>query len=124
MPDTPLNPDALEAAARATYEMRNPESWAHTWEELEPEEREEEWVKPTRTSTLAYLAVAQPEVNSVEELDALPINSVILDRFDYLHHKYAKSMPDFKNLVTGGHITRLEFYLPARVLHRPEVNDA
>ena len=70
MTDTPLNPDALEAASRATYEMRNPESWAHSWEELDPKEREEEWVKPARTVATAYLSVAQPVVNRVESLPA------------------------------------------------------
>ena len=67
----PLNPDALEAAARATYELRNPESWARSWEELGPEEREEEWIKPARTAAAAYIAVAQPVVDYEPDAGAL-----------------------------------------------------
>lgn len=112
MNQTPLNPDALEAAADAVID-------ASFGQEL-PEAP----IDLARAAVSAYLAVAQPEVSSVEELEALPVDSVVLDRFDYPHHKCAQSTPDFKNLRTGHHISRLEFYFPARVLYRPEVNDA
>lgn len=71
--------------------------------------------------TMARAALAAADkaatVTTVEGLDALPAGSVVLDRFNYPHHKIAQSKPDFKNLRTGSQISRSEFYLPARVIH-------
>ncbi|MGP5689754.1 hypothetical protein [Glutamicibacter ardleyensis] len=130
MPNTPLNPDALETAARATYEMRNPESWAHSWEELDPEEREEEWVKPARTVATAYLAVAQPVVNSVEELDALPVGSVFMDSDkDWAYQIISNGEPGREGRVIVGAGLEEDFgadelVFPLTVLRRPEVPGA
>ena len=65
MPDTPLNPDALEAAENMFIFMC---ADGYT---PKAEDAAESLVS-------AYLAVAQPEVNSVEELDALPEGTVLL----------------------------------------------
>lgn len=63
MNQPPLNPDALAnlrlLADRATEEVRHAV------------------IEPDILHKLLDLAVAQPEVNSVEELDALPIGSII-----------------------------------------------
>lgn len=110
-----LNPDALDHLATVVLGCTIEE-----WNDHDDDEKRQV-LAPYRRTIETYLAVAQPVVNSVEELEALPVDSVVLDRFDYPHHKCAQSTPDFKNLRTGHHISRLEFYLPARVVFRPEV---
>lgn len=107
---TPLNPDAVSSIADVI--LRHCGGYVDTTR-VDAER--------AAKAVLRSLAVAQPEVNSVEELAALPINSLVLDRFDYPHHKCAQSKPDFTNLRTGHFISRGEFYFPARVLYRPEV---
>ena len=67
MPDTPLNPDALEVAVRAFQKNANAYMQAlYTSDEV------------IEDAITAYLTAAQPEVNSVEELDALPEGTVLL----------------------------------------------
>lgn len=119
MPDTPLNPDALEAAAKALWEWWNPEL---PWEENDDRTKEQWRDEMAKAALSAYLAVAQPEVKSVEELDALPIGTVVYannhigpaERFDIgwmgCGNTAAWSSPV---LARDG--------LPARVLYRPEV---
>ncbi|HJX77309.1 hypothetical protein [Glutamicibacter sp.] len=113
MPNTPLNPDALETAAKATM--------GTVYGNLPTEEMH---VAVARAAVSAYLAVAQPVVNSVEELDKLPAGSVILDGDPCVLQMVEKSsivgsewaIANAEHIYTTGKIT-----LPARVLYRPEV---
>ena len=62
---TPINPDALEAGAKAMYEtMSLPGDWS--WEKLRGDQAYHRDIAQSAVS--AYLAVAQPVVNSMEEL--------------------------------------------------------
>lgn len=80
---TPLNPDALEAAARAA----NEEGWTCFEGSGEPGDYDncedcQRVDKKTATAIVtAYLAAAQPVVNSVEELDALPEGTILRDSY-------------------------------------------
>lgn len=78
MPDTPLNPDALEAAAHAVT-MAAGACGVELY-------GADEDIFAERAVT-AYLAVAQPEVNSVEELDALPEGTILRDSYGFALHK-------------------------------------
>lgn len=79
---------------------------------------------PVEKAIQAYLAAlpaAQPVVNSVEELDALPVGTVVLDAYgasvtkiDYA--TWVRVTP----AISGGRMFHAP-YLPARVLYRPEV---
>lgn len=109
MNPTPLNPDALAnlrlLADRATEEVRHAV------------------IEPDILHKLLDLAVAQPEVNSVEELDALPVMSVVLDVYGASVTKidYA-TWVRVSTAISGGRMFHVP-YLPALVLYRPEVND-
>lgn len=113
MPNTPLNPDALEVAERWMQEKSA--TFGLHWKNAKP-------------IIEAYLAVAQPVVTSVEELDALPIGSVILSE-RYIARQEGEEYPGvFQKLYTGdwhrggrSSDTHPDYFLPARVLYRPEV---
>lgn len=68
-----------------------------------------------------YLAVAQPEVNSIEELDALPNGSVIRAKNSWIWE--VQRVGDFITTGMNGPVSAESIHLPARVLYRPEVND-
>lgn len=95
---TPLNPDGIEKA----YE-------------------EYGWSGRLEIAIRAYLAVAQPEVNSVEELDKLPVGSVIMMRG--LVAPFLHTDDGWESTRTPGKpvwdYTNNPHYLPARVLYRP-----
>jgi len=107
MTSTPLNEEALDAAilACASYMGRSYESVA-------------------KAVVGAYLAVAQPVMNSVEELDALPVGSVIVVNDTMLQ---ADDRDDYGTMWSR--VRDIDAYqsdalvLPATVLHRPEVTD-
>ncbi|PCC31412.1 hypothetical protein [Glutamicibacter sp. BW77] len=109
MPNTPLNPDALEAAAKATMGI--------VYGKLPAEEMH---VAVARAAVSAYLAAAQSVVNSVEELDALPHGTVIFNSLDEAVSKYGDDwyFPGIK------HRFATVVSLPARVLYLPEVPGA
>lgn len=107
MPNTPLNPDGVRAA-------------------------EELMIRTDRITKInyldaeriisAYLAVAQPEITSIEELEELPYGSLIQDvtgetvlRFDGPNYDW----------ITGEdgryRMDEQVNFLPARVLFRPKV---
>lgn len=71
MPDTPLNPDGIEAGAKALYDhfksqaVDNGETWQE-WEELD-ELGHEVARDDAEAAVSAYIAVAQPEVTSAVE---------------------------------------------------------
>ena len=104
MNQTPLNPDALEAAFKALDSNFNPDQYpimAAMFKDY------------AETAVSAYLAVAQQEVNSVEELDKLPLMTILCDFHGYRAEKWAHG---FK-LV--GSVGVYSITLPARVLYRP-----
>lgn len=78
-----------------------------------------------------YLAVAQPEVRTVEELDALPVGTVVLSTACVAKQDGYEYPCAFQKLYTGewhrgGRLsdTHPDYFLPARVLCHPEVSDA
>ncbi|MGP9727927.1 hypothetical protein [Glutamicibacter sp. AOP3-A1-12] len=114
----PLNPDALEVACDAVID-------ASFGQEL-PEAP----IDLATAAVSAYLAVAQPEVNSVEELDALPFNTVAA----FTMFPLDRPVPFELSSINGTDKTWqqpgdgaaypnsiMARYLPARVLYRPEV---
>lgn len=121
MPDTPLNPDALEAASR----VNDPEAWSMI-DDIPNDpgamRLRESLIAEAGRTVSAYLAVAQPEVNSVEELDALPIGSVVIINGTMLQ---ADDRDDYGTMWSR--VRDIDAYpsealaLPARVLYRPEV---
>lgn len=123
MNQTPLNPDALEAAARAMVGCAF--SKAPNIEELKDARWElwELWERDARATVSAYLAVAQPVVNSVEELDVLPQETVIRS----VIFGVVRERMDSGWLATGADEFESTDEIAGRdhiVLHRPEVNDA
>lgn len=125
MPDTPLNPDALEAMSR----VMNPLAWGmidrYPEDELVIMTKEAELSKAEKLAR-AYVAVAQPVVNSVEELDALPVGSVVRGgEYDLVGEKIRHSPYPPHWCTIGEEVEAYERdLLPARVLYRPEVPDA
>lgn len=117
MNQPPLNPDALEAAAKATM--------GTVYGKLPAEEMH---VAVARAAVSAYLAVAQPVVNSVEELDALPFNTVAMFTMLPLDRPVPFELSSINGTDRywmqpgdGAGYTNVIMarYLPARVLYRP-----
>lgn len=121
-----LDTNALEAGAKALFlrerkyhtpSIECPEP--PTWEDLT-----ETSMEHYRGNARAVLAVAQPVVSTVEELNALPVDTVILDGDPCVLQMVEKSaivgsewaIANEEHLYTTGKIT-----LPARVLYRPVV---
>ena len=69
--NTPLSPDALEAGARALLAVQQPEVSADYAWNVQFEDGRDELRNEARAAVSAYLAVAQPVVNSVEANKAL-----------------------------------------------------
>ena len=121
----PLNPDALARAQKAYDRSKHMFS-----------------SDPLRDAIDIYLAVAQPVVDSVEELDALPHGTVIMAtggrwnpshpelflKCGYSHAPWLALDPsdrdDGENLESSGAVLRWRCDGEARVLYRPEVDDA
>lgn len=110
MNQPPLNPDALEAASCEVF--REVLRFTKT-----------QSARVARRAVSAYLTAAQPVVNSVEELDQLPVGSLIMMRgvvAPFLH-----TDDGWESTRTPGKpvwdYTTNPSYLPARVLHRPVV---
>ena len=158
MPDTPLNPDALEAARlvygglteceaasdcddcdecqveageiiRAYLAVAQPGTQKITdaeWQEFQaiPDQgySHRSWVD---ARIAERVAVAQPEVNSVEELDQLPVGSLIMMRG--VVAPFLRTDDGWESTRTPGKpvwdYTTNPSYLPARLLYLPEVND-
>ena len=110
MPDTPLNPDGVLAATEAIYAL--PLGIGKVMAERYAQE-----------AVSAYLAVAQPEVNSLEELDALPVGSLIM--MSGVVAPFLHTDDGWESTRTPGKpvwdYTNNPHYFPARVLYRPEV---
>lgn len=111
MPNQPLNPDALEAAARAYQVARTKPFTGGSFDRA---------VDLLRESIPAYLTVAQPVVSTVEALDALPLDSVVLSGTGTVRYKWSESRWYSTN-DHHGYYLNVDIELPARVLYRPEV---
>ena len=112
MPDNPLNPDALEKASREVFrEVLGFDKSQST--------------RVARRAIAAYLAVAQPVVNTVEELDQLPLGTIIEDSDDdcVLQALERGSIMGTEWYIPGVEkiFTSKDVELPARVLYRPAV---
>lgn len=116
MPNTPLNPDAL-VVAYAVYAGMT----AEQWRTRPPTGWREGIMEDVNLAVSAYLAAAQPEVNSVEELDALPPHTVIEEHeqgHGVLIKRGPRSWECLTHYVSG--LPSGDIDLPARVLYRPE----
>lgn len=108
MNQPPLNPDAVREAVLSVSDLFQIDT--------------ENAAVITREAIRAYFAVAQPEVNSVEELDALPPDSYVQGWDGFKHAKTHGG--DWVLCVehTRGSHAGASIELPARVLYRPAVN--
>ena len=115
----PLNPDALVDAVRA-YQVARTEM--HTNASYDRARH------LLSRSISAYLAVAQPVVNSVEELDTLPFNTVAMFTMLPLDRPVPFELSSINGTDRywmqpgdGAGYTNVIMarYLPARVLYRP-----
>lgn len=109
MPDTPLNPDAFDAAWEALYE-----AFSGRIGDLNGNDCE----RMAETAIQAYLAAALPEVTEREQLTALHDKIVLEDRRGTIWQKINGNWytPGSKHDYSDQSVT-----LPARVLYRPEV---
>jgi len=119
---TPLNPDALEVAAKALYDhfKNQAANDGDSWPELE--ERDEVGHGIARddaeVAVSAYLDVAQLVVNSVEERDQLPVGTIARSAYWLVAVKSANGW-----LVAGYSKEFRILDLPFTVLDRPEVDE-
>lgn len=129
MNQPPLNPDALRKKIEAFCENMAETGQMDRMEAID-----------LLHEAQNHLAVAQPVVNSVEELDALPHGTVIMAtggnwnpqhpelflKCGYSHAPWMALDPsgrdDGENLESSGAVLRWRCDGEARVLHRPEVN--
>lgn len=114
----PLNPDGIEAAARALIAVQQPEVSADYAWNVQFDDGREELRKEAAAAVSAYLAAALPEVTSVEELEALPAKTVILDS----HGDVSVITETGLFMCDDGDCYELDEVaddLPARVLYRP-----
>lgn len=119
MPDTPLNPDALEAAAKALRDDHANRTQFYVlpaWEKT-PHESKELFRAKANAAVSAYLAAAQPVVDSVEELDALPKGSVFRAMNNWIWE--VQRVGYFITTGMNGPVSAENIHLPARVLCRP-----
>lgn len=105
--NTPLNPDARRAAFEAVQDIDGPASIGS--------------MEIVDVAVSAYLAVAQPVVSSVEELDALPVGSVVRGGEDDLIGEKIRFSPYLPHWCTTGEEEEADKrdLLPARVLYLP-----
>ena len=113
---TPLNPDALSDTARVALINSARELGQEHWCLSVPAQ-----AKRVLNECADALAVAQPEVNSVEELDQLPIGSLIM--MSGVVAPFLHTDDGWESTRTPGKpvwdYTTNPSYLPARVLYRP-----
>lgn len=104
----PLNPDALAHARSAAFDC-----WENggNMDDL------------AECAIEAYLAAAQPEVNSVEELDALPAETVVIDAHGFPYRRGRSfgtgHVGDWEGIEYGELLETDTIEYPARVLYRP-----
>ena len=111
-----LDPRGLEEAARVIAHQ-NSEILGHdTWDELEDEQRDCLHSEAADIIT-AYLEVAQPVVESVEGLAALPGRSAVVDADGMVAQMDAHDPHHWDGLERCWDATQIA--LPARVIWRP-----
>jgi len=109
----PLNPDALSRASDTISDRYDGNGYEGTANEI------------AEDAIRAYLAVAQPVVNSVEELDALPVGTVVIINGTMFQADDRDVYGTMWSRVRDIDACSSEsLALPARVLYRPEANDA
>ena len=113
MTNTPLNPDGVTAAQDALW---------NSGIGAQLRLMNEDCKIMSEIVLRVYLAAAQPEVNSVEELEALPLESVVRDKYGYVYLLEDED-DEFKWSRNGldAHFPSWGIVLPAHVLYRPEV---
>ena len=140
MTNTPLNPDAVRAAltwfaeAVGEVEVKHADDGTRPgdyWNGYRAAKNEIADLlaepKLIEKATNAGLAVAQPVVNNVEELNKLPVGAVVLSE-GYMARQEGEEYPGvFQKLYTGdwhrggrSSDTHPDYFLPARVLYLPE----
>lgn len=113
MTNTPLNPDALEAGKSSAKD----ELWGRLHGGYISDEEVE---RAAESAVSAYLSVAQPEVNSVEELDNLPMHSYVQGNDGFKHAKdWAGGWHLIVNRPSDTPHLSGSIELPARVLYLP-----
>lgn len=124
-----LNPDALEAGAKAMY---NEEPWqkstysveSYSWEEIREEDRQA-FREEAEVAVSAYLAAlpAPRAITTIAELEALPVGVVVIDPYAAVCvRQYDMDFwGDWKRVTTAvaGGAHNHKPYLPARVLWVP-----
>lgn len=107
MSNTPLNPNALEAAVDAVIDASFGQELPEAPNDL------------AAAAVTAYLAVAQQVVNSMDELDALPPDSYVQGWDGFKHAKtHSGDWVLCVEHTRGSHeVTSIE--LPATVLYLP-----
>ena len=123
MPDTPLNPDALTQRDIMAGQIG---AWIDEWDDGKADTGHVATHIANRLaeSGVATLAATQPEVNSVEELDALPIQSIVLDSDDDDPLQLVDDGEGGSYWVRfgdTGFYSTADIILPATVLYIPEV---
>lgn len=127
MPDTPLNPDALEAGAKAidpgvygTFEadLVKHAGFSKTAAREYADAKKRQLEGMARAAVSAYLAAALPEMTEREQVTALPDKIVLEDRRGTIWQKINGTWytPGSKHDYSDQSVM-----LPARVLYRPEV---
>lgn len=119
MIDTPLNQDAVEATAKALYTQKGKSVWFADWDRLHPRVRAE-YCSMVENIVSDYLAVAQPVVTSVEELDALPAGTCFVEPeggHDVVVKRTKLTYDCVAHAVTG--LPPEDIELPATVIFRP-----
>ena len=120
---TTLDPRALEAAARELFESEENTAMVEYPEWDSPKNVGKPlYIEDAEAAITAYLAVAQPVVETVEELEGLPARTIIVDATGRARRWEGEYWTD----ATTESYTHegLEHWgmLPARVIWRPHEN--
>ena len=138
--NTPLNPDAIEHAIKEVYGDGPRMDWPS---DMTGYQTHRDYARTSvEQIASAYLGFAQPVVNSVEELDALPHGTVIMATGGQPNPDYPElflkagyewspwqaldpsDRDDGENMESSGSVLKWRCDGEARVLYRPAVNDA
>lgn len=121
MPDqTPLNPDGVEALAFHLFESEGGER--KQWEDVNRKINKRYYRSIARDAAHAYLAAAQPVVNSVEQLKKLPKGTIIKEFPDEHYGNVFRKIGDNEWQETGTPFDYADagIKLPAIVLYPTE----
>ena len=115
---TTLDPRALKEAARVKCRQDEEQMLLPDWDDLDGDQQDALRGEASDIIT-AYLAVTQPIVETVEELEGLEVGTIILDRFE--DESYTRIVgPRWVSWVEQDGLRHTEVALPARVLWRPQ----